>query len=30
MSTSHMLGIFRKDSKTRKEFLNLINLKKRF
>ena len=30
MSTSHMLGIYRKDSKTRKEFLNLINLKKRF
>ena len=30
MSTSHMLGLFRKDAKTRKEFLNLINLKKRF
>ena len=30
MSTSHMLGIFRNDSKTRKEFLNLVNLKKRF
>ena len=30
MSTSHMVGIFRKDSKTRKEFLNLINLEKRF
>ena len=30
MSTSHMVGIFRKDAKTRKEFLNLINLEKRF
>ena len=30
MSTSHMVGIFRKDSKTRKDFLNLINLEKRF
>ena len=30
MSTSNMLGIFRNDSKTRKEFLNLVNLKKRF
>ncbi len=30
MTTSHMLGIFRADSKTRKEFLNLINIEKRF
>ena len=30
MSTSHMLGLFRQDSKTRKEFLNLIDLNKRF
>ena len=30
MTTSHMLGLFREDSKTRKEFLNLINLEKRF
>jgi len=30
MTTSHMLGIFRKDAKTRKEFLDLIDLKKRF
>ena len=30
MTTSHMLGIFREDSKTRKEFLNLINIEKRF
>ena len=30
MSTSHMLGIFREDAKTRKEFLDLIDLKKRF
>ena len=29
-TTSHMLGIFREDSKTRKEFLNLISLKKGF
>ena len=29
-STSHMLGIFREDSKTRKEFLNLVNLRKDF
>jgi len=30
MTTSHMLGIFRKDAKTRKEFLDLIDLNKRF
>ena len=30
MSTSHMVGLFRTDSKTRKEFLNLIDLPKRF
>ena len=30
MSTSHMVGSFRSDSKTRKEFLNLIDLPKRF
>jgi len=29
-STSHMLGIFREDSKTRKEFLNLVDLRKGF
>ena len=29
-STSSMLGIFRDDSKTRKEFLNLINMNKNF
>ena len=29
-TTSHMLGLFRQDAKTRKEFLNLINLKKGF
>ena len=29
-SSSSMLGIFREDSKTRKEFLNLINMKKTF
>ena len=29
-SSSSMLGIFRKDSKTRKEFLNLISMEKRF
>tara|TARA_B100000959_G_C14663219_1_gene493286 strand:+ start:38 stop:610 length:573 start_codon:yes stop_codon:yes gene_type:complete len=28
--TSHMLGLFREDSKTRKEFLNLVNLRKAF
>tara|TARA_B100000029_G_scaffold3580_1_gene4265 strand:- start:328 stop:894 length:567 start_codon:yes stop_codon:yes gene_type:complete len=30
MTTSHMVGIFRKDAKTRKEFLDLIDLNKRF
>ena len=30
MTTSHMVGLFREDSKTRKEFLNLVNLEKRF
>jgi len=30
MTTSHMVGLFREDAKTRKEFLNLINLEKRF
>jgi len=30
MSTSHMLGLFREDAKTRKEFLDLIDLNKRF
>ena len=29
-SSSSMLGIFRKDSKTRKEFLNLISMQRRF
>ena len=29
-SSSSMLGIFREDSKTRKEFLNLISMEKRF
>ena len=29
-STSHMLGIFREDAKTRKEFLDLVDLKKGF
>jgi len=29
-TTSHMLGIFRTDAKTRKEFLNLIELNKGF
>ena len=29
-STSHMLGLFREDSKTRKEFLDLIKLDKKF
>ena len=29
-SSSSMLGIFRQDPKTRKEFLNLINMKKNF
>jgi len=30
MTTSHMVGLFREDAKTRKEFLNLVNLEKRF
>ena len=29
-TTSHMLGLFREDSKTRKEFLDLVELKKGF
>ena len=29
-TTSHMLGIFREDAKTRKEFLHLVELKKGF
>ena len=29
-SSSSMLGIFREDSKTRKEFLNLVSMSKRF
>ena len=29
-TTSHMLGIFRKDAKTRKEFLDLVDLNKGF
>jgi len=30
MSTSSMLGIFREDNKTRKEFLDIVKLEKRF
>jgi len=30
MSTSSMLGIFREDNKTRKEFLDIVKLEKQF
>ena len=29
-TTSHMLGLFREDAKTRKEFLDLVDLRKGF